>query len=230
MTGLSAAYCHEISLSNPRRFVTVKDKSRKSVPRCSTRKTKKTCSDFNWKKKKDIKSFILKNHNTYRYKRLLNSERFHIYPSPTNFNDFPNGVWDIPAQNKSQDAIGTLKKFDSLPVLRFLRQIRKRDQFELFSSSKRQTRTRKQRNQSTVEGDGYSMHSVICSFGGQGNGGSITIDSRKLTERWLLLEIVAGINHDEASHLRRHFHFRKTDRHRKKHKEGRRRGSRGNGW
>jgi hypothetical protein len=105
--------------------------------------------------------------------------------------------------------------------VRVLRQIRKRDQFELFSSSKRQTRTRKQRNQSTIEGDGYSMHSVICSFGGQGNGGSITIDSRKLTERWLLLEIVAGINHDEASHLRRHFHFRKTDRHRKNtRKEG----------
>jgi hypothetical protein len=59
------------------------------------------------------------------------------------------------------------------------------------------------------------MHSVICSFGGQGNGRSITIDSRKLTERWLVLEIVAGINHNEASHLRRHFHFRKTDRHRK---------------
>jgi hypothetical protein len=65
------------------------------------------------------------------------------------------------------------------------------------------------------------MHSVICSFGGQGNGGSITIDSRKLTERWLLLEIVAGINHNEASHLRRHFDFRKTDGHRKNtRKEG----------
>jgi hypothetical protein len=102
MTGLSAAYCHEISLSNPKRFVTVNHKSRKSVPRCSTRKTKKTCSDFNWKKKKDIKSFIKKIPNTCTYKRLLNSERFHIYPSPTNFNDFLNGVWDIPAQNKSQ--------------------------------------------------------------------------------------------------------------------------------
>jgi hypothetical protein len=27
MTGLSAGYCHEISLSNPKRFVTVKDKT-----------------------------------------------------------------------------------------------------------------------------------------------------------------------------------------------------------
>jgi hypothetical protein len=62
-----------------------------------------------------------------------------------------------------------------------------------------------------MKGDGYSMHRVICSFGGHGNGRSITIDSRKLTERWLLLEIVPGINHNESSHLCPHFHFRKTE-------------------
>ncbi len=71
--GLSAAYCSEIALSNPKRFVTVKNESTENRRRCSTKKIKITPHISTEQKKKDI-PVLKKIHKTGIDRRLLGPE------------------------------------------------------------------------------------------------------------------------------------------------------------
>lgn len=117
MMGLSAAYCSEIALSNPKRFVTVKDESTENRRRCSTKKTKITAHISTEKKRKERHSCPQENSQDGYRQKIAGPWKIRIHLSPTNFNDGVNWVWDIRAWNEWQVASAMLKKFDSLLVL-----------------------------------------------------------------------------------------------------------------
>jgi hypothetical protein len=139
MTGLSAGYCHEISLSNPKRFVTVKDKSRKSVPRCSTRKTKKLAQISTERRRKTWNLLSRKFPTRVSTKDCWTPKDFTYIPRQLILTIFQmeSETYRLKISHKTQsERSRNSTAFRSF--VRVWRQIRKRDHFELFSSSKRQ--------------------------------------------------------------------------------------------
>jgi hypothetical protein len=158
--------------------------------------------------KRRRKTFLFTRKFTRVATKLLNPENFRIYPSPTNFNDGQNWVWDIPAQNKSRDATLKLKKFDSLQVLRScLAPNWKRDQFQPFFSppnGKWEQENRgidsQRRVRATIYAESYWAVDV--------KGPAHQKRFKKSWERWLVSEVLPCMKHEEVRRLRQHMQTR----------------------
>ncbi len=79
-----------------------------------------------------------------------------------------------------------------------LRQIRKGISSNPFFPSERQTRTRKQRNWQSKESEGYNIRRVIC-WDVDIKGAVHHKIFKKRLQRWLVLEVVPCMNHEETT-------------------------------